>query len=39
MDVKVGNSYTCQATVSGQTKSVQITIKTADGQYEVAQPK
>jgi hypothetical protein len=39
MDVQVGNTYTCQASVSGQTKSVQITIKTADGQYEVAQPK
>jgi hypothetical protein len=39
MDVKVGNSYTCNVVVSGQTKQVQITIKTADGQYEVAQPK
>jgi hypothetical protein len=39
MDVKVGNSYTCQATVSGQSKSVQITIKSADGLYEVAQPR
>ncbi len=39
MDVKVGNSYTCTVTAGGQTKQVQITIKTADGQYEVAQPK
>ena len=39
MDVKVGNSYNCQVTVGGQTKTVQITIKTADGQYEVAQPR
>lgn len=39
MDVKVGNSYTCNVVVGGQTKQVQITIKTADGQYEVAQPK
>jgi len=39
MDVKVGNSYTCDVVVGGQTKQVQITIKTADGQYQVAQPK
>jgi hypothetical protein len=39
MDVKVNNVYICKATVSGQTKDVQITIKTSDGQYEVAQPR
>jgi hypothetical protein len=38
MDVKVGNTYSCQVTISGQTKNVQIKIKTTDGQYEVAQP-
>lgn len=39
MDVVVGNTYTCQATVSGQSKQVLITVKTSDGQYEVAEPK
>jgi hypothetical protein len=37
--VKVGYSFTCQATINGQTKQVQVTVKTADGLYEVAQPK
>jgi hypothetical protein len=39
MDVQVGNTYSCQVTIGGQPKSVQITIKTTDGQYEVAQPR
>jgi hypothetical protein len=38
-EVKVGNVFNCQVTVDGQQKSVQVTVKTADGQYEVAQPK
>ncbi|HEX4702196.1 MAG TPA: DUF4333 domain-containing protein [Pseudonocardiaceae bacterium] len=37
--VKVGNQFTCTVTVNGQQKSVQVTVKTADGQYEVAQPR
>lgn len=37
-EVKVGNTFTCQATVNGQQKQVQVTVKTSDGQYEVAQP-
>lgn len=39
MTVVVGNTYTCQVVTGGQNKQVLITIKTADGQYEVAQPK
>jgi hypothetical protein len=39
MTVTVGNTYTCQVVTGGQTKQVLITIKTADGQYEVGQPK
>jgi len=39
MTVVVGNTYTCQVVTGGQSKQVLITIKTADGQYEVAQPK
>jgi Domain of unknown function (DUF4333) len=38
-EVKVGNVFTCQVTVDGQQKSVQVTVKTSDGQYEVAQPR
>jgi hypothetical protein len=37
--VKVGNVFYCTATIQGQQKQVQVTVKTADGQYEVAQPK
>ena len=36
--VTVGNSFTCTATVGGQTKHVQVTVKTTDGVYEVAEP-
>jgi hypothetical protein len=38
-EVKVGNTFYCQATVGGQQKQVQVTVKTSDGQYEVGQPK
>ncbi|HEX5401246.1 MAG TPA: DUF4333 domain-containing protein [Pseudonocardiaceae bacterium] len=38
-EVKVGNVFTCQATIGGQQKQVQVTVKTADGLYEVAQPQ
>jgi hypothetical protein len=38
-EVKVGSTFTCQATVGGQQKQVQVTIKNTDGLYEVAQPK
>jgi hypothetical protein len=36
--VSVGNTFTCTATIDGQQKQVQITVKTSDGQYQVAQP-
>ena len=36
--VSVGTSFQCTATIGGQTKHIQVTVKTADGQYEVAQP-
>jgi hypothetical protein len=35
----VGNSFTCTAVISGQQKQVPITVKTADGKYEVGQPR
>ena len=38
-DVKQGNTFNCQATIDGQTKTVQITVKDNSGNYEVAQPK
>jgi hypothetical protein len=38
-EVKVGNTFYCQATIGGQQKQVQVTVKTTDGQYEVGQPK
>jgi hypothetical protein len=38
-EVKVGNVFTCQATIGGQQKQVQVTVKTTDGLYEVSQPK
>lgn len=37
--VKVNYSFDCQATINGQTKQVQVTVKTTDGLYEVAQPR
>lgn len=37
-NVSVGNSFTCTATIDGQQKQVQVTVKTSDGQYQVAQP-
>jgi hypothetical protein len=38
-DVKVGSQFSCTATIDGQPKQVQVTVKTADGLYEVAQPQ
>jgi hypothetical protein len=35
----VGNSFTCTAVIDGQQKQVTITVKTADGKYEVGQPR
>jgi hypothetical protein len=35
----VGNSFTCTAVIDGQQKQVSITVKTADGKYEVGQPR
>jgi Domain of unknown function (DUF4333) len=37
--VKQGTTFTCTATVDGQQKSVQITVKSSDGHYEVGQPQ
>jgi hypothetical protein len=34
----VGNRFTCTMAVAGQQKQVPITVKTADGRYEVGQP-
>jgi hypothetical protein len=35
----VGNSFTCIVTVDSQQRQVPITVKTADGKYEVGQPR
>ena len=35
----MGNVFYCTATTDGPQKQVQVTVKTSDGQYEVAQPK
>lgn len=37
--VKVRNTADCTAMVDGQLKTVQITVKSNSGDYEVAQPK
>jgi hypothetical protein len=37
--VKVGNVYHCTASINGQQKDIDVTIKTTDGLYEVSQPK
>jgi len=36
--VKVGATFECTAQVGGNEKKVKITVKTADGEYEVGQP-
>lgn len=36
--VKVGATFECTAKVGGNDKKVKITVKTADGEYEVGQP-
>lgn len=35
---QVGETFKCTATVGGQQKQVQITVKNTSGQYEVGQP-
>jgi hypothetical protein len=37
-DVEPGKTFICTAVVGGVDKSVKITVKTADGEYEVGQP-
>ncbi|GAA3438428.1 DUF4333 domain-containing protein [Kutzneria kofuensis] len=37
--VKAGTTFTCQVTVDGAQKNVQITVKSDDGHYEVGQPQ
>lgn len=37
-DVSAGSTFTCTATIDGQPKQVQITVKDSSGTYEVAQP-
>ena len=37
--VKTGTTFTCQVTVDGAQKTVQITVKSDDGHYEVGQPQ
>jgi hypothetical protein len=37
--VKVGSTFSCTAVIGGQSKQVQVTVKTADGLYQVSQPQ
>jgi len=37
--VKTGTTFSCQVTVDGAQKTVQITVKSDDGHYEVGQPQ
>lgn len=37
-EVKAGTSFTCTATIGGQRKQVQVTVRSDDGKYEVGQP-
>ncbi|MFC7342721.1 DUF4333 domain-containing protein [Saccharopolyspora griseoalba] len=38
-EVEPGNSFQCQVRVDGQDKTVTITVKNAEGVYEVGHPK
>jgi hypothetical protein len=38
VQVKVGETFTCTTTVNGKPANIQITIKSADGSYEVGRP-
>jgi hypothetical protein len=38
-EVKAGRTFTCTATVGGQQRSVNITVKTDAGEYEVGRPQ
>ena len=38
-EVKTGNTFDCTATIDNQQKTVTVTVKTDDGEYEVGQPK
>ena len=37
--VTVGSTFTCTVIVDGAQKAVQITVKSADGHFEVGQPQ
>ncbi|MFS8099237.1 DUF4333 domain-containing protein [Lentzea alba] len=37
--VEPGTSFDCTVEVGGQVKTVEIRVKTADGEYEVGQPR
>lgn len=36
--VEAGATFTCQATIDGQQRPVQVTVRNDDGEYEVGQP-
>lgn len=38
VQVEAGAKFTCQATVDGEPREVAITVRTDDGEYEVASP-
>lgn len=38
IEVVSGATFTCQATIDGQQREVPITVRTDDGEYEVANP-
>ncbi|WP_424186186.1 DUF4333 domain-containing protein [Actinokineospora sp. G85] len=37
-EVRAGNKFTCEATIGGEKRTVSITVRTDDGEYEVAPP-
>ena len=38
-EVEPGNSFQCQVQLGGQAKTVTVTVKNAEGVYEVGHPK
>ena len=37
-EVQAGSTFSCQVTIEGEQRNVTITVKTDDGEYEVARP-
>jgi hypothetical protein len=37
--VQIGHQFSCQAEVDGKQRTIPVTVRTADGEYEVAAPE